>query len=232
VTLDIQTLTLSASRMLFSVNCYLIRNAAGCFLVDTGMNSQRKELEQKLSAAGCKPGALRLVLLTHGDMDHIGNAAYLRGTYGAPIGMHPGDWGMAEQGDMWVNRKQANRVLQTLTAIFFKVPQADRFTPDLALADGDDLGSYGLDASVLELPGHSRGSIGLLTAQNDLFCGDLFENRRRPVINSLMDDQETGEASVARLKELPVNRVFPGHGGVFTMAEYLAEEAVGPLGRR
>lgn len=31
------------------------------------------------------PGTLKLVLLTHGDFDHIGNAAYFRFAFGARI---------------------------------------------------------------------------------------------------------------------------------------------------
>ncbi|RLI67201.1 hypothetical protein DRO91_10540, partial [Candidatus Heimdallarchaeota archaeon] len=31
-------------------------------------------LERELEKAGCKPGDLKLVVLTHGDFDHTGNA--------------------------------------------------------------------------------------------------------------------------------------------------------------
>jgi len=42
------------------------------------------------------------------------------------------------------------------------------------LEEGQPLSDVGLDASVLHLPGHSKGSIGILTASGDLFCGDLL----------------------------------------------------------
>ena len=59
--------------------------------------------------------------------------------------------------------------------------------------EGDDLSGYGFEAKVLHLPGHSKGSIGLLAADGSLFSGDLLENRGKPGITSLMDDMETGK---------------------------------------
>ena len=85
--------------------------------------------------------------------------------------------------------------------------------------EGYDLSEYGLDAKVLHLPGHSKGSIGILTADGDLFCGDLFENRDKPVLSSIMDDLAAAKASVEKLKGLEVGTVYPGHGKPFSMEE-------------
>ena len=65
------------------VNCYLVSAGDGFILVDTGVASLRAKLEQSLLAAGCKPGNLKRILITHGDLDHAENAAYLRDKYGA-----------------------------------------------------------------------------------------------------------------------------------------------------
>ena len=64
------------------------------------------------------------------------------------------------------------------------------FEPDLLVEDGFDLSEYGVDARVLHLPGHSKGSIGVLTADGALFCGDLLYNWRRPstpIVDDLAD---------------------------------------------
>ena len=78
--------------------------------------------------------------------------------------MHRDDAGMAERGDMFVNRKRPNLLVRSLIPLFTGFGAAERFTPDLHLADGDDLAQYGLEAAILSLPGHSRGSVGVLTA--------------------------------------------------------------------
>jgi glyoxylase-like metal-dependent hydrolase (beta-lactamase superfamily II) len=54
------------------------------------------------------------------------------------------------------------------------------FKPDLYIDEGYDFSGYGFDAKVLELPGHSKGSIGTLMTSGDLFCGDLLVNTDKP----------------------------------------------------
>lgn len=197
-------------------NCYIVEAGAGIVLVDTGKASKRVRLEAELSGAGCRPGNLNLIILTHGDFDHSGNCSYLREMYGAKIAMHSGDSGMVERGDMFWNRTTGNILLRKLVNSLFRIR---RFKPDILVEDGFDLSSYGLDAKVLHLPGHSKGSIGILTAGGELFCGDLFVNVKKPEINSLIDNRADADDSVRRLKELDINTVYPGHGTPFTMSD-------------
>jgi hydroxyacylglutathione hydrolase len=204
------------------VNCYLIQTAAGHVLIDTGGSNARKELHGQLESAGCIPGSLKLILLTHGDFDHIGNAAYLRSAFGAKIAMHRDDSCMAERGDMFVNRKKPNILIRALIPIITRFGTSERFTPDVLLDDGYDLSQHGLEAKIICLPGHSKGSIGILTASGELFCGDLFENTKGPALNSLVDDSAAVNASVAKLEALRIRTVYPGHGQPFIM-ELLAK---------
>jgi hydroxyacylglutathione hydrolase len=76
------------------VNAYLVRTDHGFYLVDSGMTNARRQIEQALEHLCCRPGDLKLILITHGDFDHTGNAAYLRAKFGAKIAMHQGDSGM------------------------------------------------------------------------------------------------------------------------------------------
>ena len=87
------------------------------------------------------------------------------------------------------------------------------------LEDGDRLDEYRLDATVLHVPGHSAGSIAVLTADGVLFSGDFLENRTRPSLATLVDDAEALKASFDRVRQLDVRIVYPGHGKSFTMDE-------------
>jgi glyoxylase-like metal-dependent hydrolase (beta-lactamase superfamily II) len=60
------------------VNSYLIATDTGFIMIDSGYSSRRKDLEIILENAGCKPGNLKLVISTHGDLDHIGDCAFLQ----------------------------------------------------------------------------------------------------------------------------------------------------------
>lgn len=209
------TITLPLPYRLGTVNCYLVATATGFVLIDTGPSNKRAELENELHRAGCKPGNLGLIVLTHGDFDHTGNAAYLRERFGAKIAMHHDDAGMAEQGDMFSNRSSGNWLLRSLGPILYRFSRSHRFTPDLYLEEGTDLSEDGFDAQVLSIPGHSKGSIALLTAGGDLFCGDLLENGKEPAIGLSIDDPAAAEASVEKLQGLQIKTVYPGHGASF-----------------
>jgi len=151
------------------VNAYLLKNGDSFLLIDAGYPARRAFLEKELTGAGCRPGNLKLVILTHGDIDHIGNCVWLLQKYGAKIAMHQGDIGMAESGDMNWNRKTKSdkyslmfRMMSNMT-VFFKPGKFEVFTPDLTIDESFELAAYGFDARVLYLPGHSKGSLGVLT---------------------------------------------------------------------
>ena len=200
-----------------SVNCYLLRAREGFVLVDTGAPNARARLHRMLEDSGCLPGKLNLILITHGDFDHAGNAAQLRRALGGQIGMHADDARMAEIGDMFVNRSRPNAILRVLVPLLIGFGKAERFSPDVLLEDGTALAEYGLDARVIGLPGHSKGSIGILTADGNFFCGDLLESTKEPGPGSIMDDRQAALASMARLRELKIRMIYPGHGVPFSM---------------
>ena len=197
--------TLTSQSMGISVHCYLLRSGEDFFLVDSGIARQRERLDRDLQAAGCSPGRLKLLLLTHGDSDHAGNAAYLREHFGAKIAMHAADVINVQTGDMFANKQTApaikafTRILLSLTGL----GGMPTFTPDILLEDGQDLAPLGLEATVMHLPGHSKGSIAILTAQGDLFCGDLLVNTQKPAVNTLADDLALLKASAARFSFEP-----------------------------
>jgi len=217
---EIKIISLLLPYKLGSVNCYLIETDTGYILIDTGGSNKRTDLEKELENAGCKLGYLKLIVLTHGDFDHTGNAAYLRNKFGTKIAMHNGDSGMVERGDMFWNRKKGNILLGMIARILFGFGKKERFKPDLYIDEGYDLSEYGFDAKVLHIPGHSKGSIGILTVDSNLFCGDLLENKDRPVLNSIIDDLTEADTSVEKLKKLKINTVYPGHGKPFPMGSF------------
>ncbi len=220
---DINAISLPLLFGIGMVNCYLIKSEPHFLLIDTGASNSQKLLDQILERAGCQPGDLTLIILTHGDFDHTGNAAHLRKVFGCKIAMHVGDAPMAERGDMFIGRKRPGFPISLLMPALAGFGRSQRFTPDLPLRDGDDLAALGLEARVISVPGHSRGSIAILTADGDLFCGDLLESTRRPAINSMMDDVTAGHASLQSLSGLNIRMIYPGHGRPFMLEELVKD---------
>lgn len=222
-----EIITITTHFMLnITVNCYLVKLQDGFILIDTAKAGKRRILEEALENAGCTPDNLKLIVLTHGDFDHCGNAAYLKKKFNAPIAMHEADRGMVEQGNMFWNRKQPNPVVKALMGLISSLSKEDCFMPDVIIKEGDRLSEYGFDAEVIALPGHSSGSIGLLTDEGHLFCGDLLANVGKPDVWSIIDDEDAMQASVAKLKNYSINHVYPGHGQPFPMSEFSPEITV------
>jgi hydroxyacylglutathione hydrolase len=204
-------------KFLFGVNSYLLKTESGYFLIDTGITKTRDQLEKTLVDAGCQPGDLRLILITHGHMDHVGSAVYLRDKYGAKIAMHRGDLRMVETGDMFVDMKRGVMMGFIGSLMMGFGLATDKFTPDVYLEDNQSLNEYGLDATVIHTPGHSAGSTSILTAEGDLFCGDLFNNDKKPQKASIIQDAEMLDSSVEKIRAIETSTVYPGHGKPFTM---------------
>jgi hydroxyacylglutathione hydrolase len=203
-----------------STNCFLVKAGDAFFLVDTGYAVSRGVLKQALRAAGVTPQNLKLVFITHADMDHTGNINYLRRKYSVKVAMHAAELPAAATGKMLATRK--NRVgglMGFLMAVL--QPVCPRFQPDVLLEDGDDLSQYGLEAKVLHTPGHTMGSISILTKDGDLICGDFLVGGRNPKINHLVDDMEAMKAGLARIRNMKIRKIYPGHGCPFTLAELL-----------
>ena len=204
------------------VNSYLVKTGDGFILVDTGIRGSRPALEKALQNAGCQPGNLKLVILTHGDVDHTSNAAYLGQKYKASIAMHRNDASMVENGEMGPKRKVKSLFLRAMHVVMRisggngkMMAGFDKFKPDVYLEEGQSLKEYGFDATVLHLPGHTQGSIALLAADGALICGDTLENRGRPQPAGIVDDEAELAASLARLSKLTITTVYPGHGKPF-----------------
>ena len=139
--------------------------------------------------------------------------------YKSQIAMHKDDSFMVEQG-VFLKRK-----VRTLTAkIFFILRKLqrrkftfDNFKPDIFLTDGQNLKEYGFNATIVHIPGHTKGSIGIITDDGILFAGDTFTNMRKPDISTYIENSGQLKNSIARLKKMNIKTIYPGHGKPFEM---------------
>lgn len=152
--------------------CHLLVDERGdAVLLDTGLVGERTQIRWMLRRLGLEPDAIKAILLTHGHLDHGGNAAWAQRFSGAPVYAHP-----AEQAHLdgtypftgaarWCGRLE--RV--GYAALNYRPARIDRF-----IADGDELPFWG-GLRVVHLPGHTEGHCGFYSARHDLlFSGDLF----------------------------------------------------------
>ncbi|HNY10509.1 MAG TPA: MBL fold metallo-hydrolase [Candidatus Wallbacteria bacterium] len=203
------------------VNAFLVKAGDGFILIDTGLPDQFAKLEEELKAAGCLPDKLKLVIITHGDYDHIGNCAKLQQKYNVKIAICEADSFMTEKLVM-LKRKVRKLVIMLFLFIegikrfFRRQPLAfDKFKPDIFLTDGQDLRQYGLDAKIIHTPGHTKGSVCILTADGDLFAGDTLVNMMKPAIALFIENSDELKSSLTKLKKMQIKTIYPGHGEPF-----------------
>lgn len=143
----------------YQQNCSLIwcDNTKQAALIDPGGDAEK--LLQAVDEAGL---TLRMVLLTHGHMDHAGGATAIASKCGVEIiGPHEADafW-------LQILPKQAE---------MFGFPPTEAFTPDRWLQDGEQLALGDLTLEVLHTPGHTPGHVVFYSRSgNTAFVGDVL----------------------------------------------------------
>jgi len=198
-------------------NCYLVRAAAGTILVDPGPPGSAAAIEAGVAAAGVEPGEIRLILVTHGHLDHYGAAGDVQAWCGAPVAAHP----LAPE--LSRDRRNALPPAQTLQGslvrwAFLLLAPLFPFAPldaSILLEEDADLSAYGPEGRTILLPGHAPGSLGILTARGDALVGDLLVNYVVPSKPLYMADGTAWQQSYERLRSLQPRRVYVGHGEPF-----------------
>jgi glyoxylase-like metal-dependent hydrolase (beta-lactamase superfamily II) len=210
------------------VNAYLLKNKNDYFLIDTGLAMNRSKLEKALEQEGVKPGDIKLVIITHGDIDHIGNCAYLQKKYGLKIAVHEAEAKQCRTGKLNSSRKRKAsglaKIISYIRYAFVVKPMMKKFPPetfepDMIISDGQDFHKIGFDAKAVFIPGHTMGSIGILTADGDFFSGDTLINREQPMTAYIIENETLLSASLEKIKSLSIRNVYPGHGKPFPMSE-------------
>jgi len=192
-----------------SGNCFLIQGNAGAILVDTARTRFRDQILQV-----CKDKNVKLIILTHGHLDHTQNAAYLSEQLNAPIAIHKDDLDLSK--DNTLRPLFADGILGKLLLYqskrLLQKERVEPFYPTRFLQDGDSLQDLGINAKVVGLPGHTKGSIGVLVEDSDFIVGDALMNLYRPSRAVLYEDREAMEASAAKISCSKVKTLHFGHG--------------------
>lgn len=191
-----------------NVNCYIVADNDKAILIDTGRKKYRDKILEK-----CREFHVGLIVLTHGHMDHCQNAAYLANALHIPIAMNKKDLNLIPD-----NRKQAlfaktflGKIVLSVSLSSFEKDSLEVFEPKIYLENDDDLSEYGIAAKVTELPGHTKGSIGIKVDDN-LFVGDALMNMFYPTVSMLYADEQEMLSSAEYISELGDKTIYFGHG--------------------
>ena len=208
------------------VNAFLVRDE-GAVLVDAGLAGREARLLRALARAGVAPRDVALVVVTHAHADHVGGAEALRRATGAPVLLGAADAGHARDPRTLTYRATgaAGRLAAPLVRGWSRLRPGRPFEADL-LADAPmDLARFGVRGRVEPTPGHTPGSLSVVTAGGDAIVGDLagaMPWRARLDVPIFADDEAELRRQARRVAAMPIERVHVGHGGPTFPREALA----------
>ena len=137
-----------------------------CILLDTGLNDQREDLEGSLREAGLTPVG---VICSHAHIDHMGNVAYLKQTYGTQLAMSLGEAGhqMSYLGLNITNYLMSPEDVVESPPLHGTPCLADR----IILPTEDRITFCGATFDIIHTPGHTVDHICTRTPDNVLYLG-------------------------------------------------------------
>lgn len=197
--MEVVTLTVG----MYETNCYLAydRQKKEGIIIDPG--DEAGLIIDGIKRLDFKP---RMILLTHGHVDHIGAVNEMIKTYSIPLKAGRGE----------------EKLLKSAAANFSALMGAPITCPDpeQLLDDGDKL-SFGSEVlTVRQTPGHSPGGV-CYVGDGLVFCGDtLFYGSVGRTDFPGCSHQQLIKSIVEKLLPLPDKTVcYPGHGPTTTIGE-------------
>ena len=192
------------------VTCYVLRGSKSDLLIDTGLPFTRRGMLRWLHHY-----RIQHILLTHAHPDHDWNAAYLQRN-GAKLLLSSRDrWlrqdFLSQKVQPTAPRYRLRNVVQCVGGALVKSPA---YEADVYLRDSDAgyLHSLGFDAELIPLPGHTYGSVGVLS-DGVLYCGDAFTALwGKPDITPHAVHPALMCRSLARILKLQPEWLACGHG--------------------
>jgi hydroxyacylglutathione hydrolase len=134
---------------IFETNCYLFEAQEGWILFDAPQGAC-----EWLHSLQVEP---KLLLLTHGHIDHVQDVARIKRQFGCPIGCHPLTAPMISDREFFRN--------------FGFQLEIEPVKPDFFIEETPSRNFLGADFQILEVPGHCPGSLCFFSRKDKLLVG-------------------------------------------------------------
>ncbi|MCX4779104.1 MBL fold metallo-hydrolase [Streptomyces sp. NBC_01264] len=187
-------------------------------IVDAGTPGSGRKIHDRITELGVDPGDVSLIVLTHGHIDHFGSAAELHRLTGAPVAGHVADLGPYRSGrvrEPYLPTGPMGRIMDRSKELHAR---AEPVEPQVLIRGETSLEDFGLAARIMPTPGHTAGSISVLTDDGDLVAGDLVANSvmglipGKPANPPFHDDPRRNLVSLREMLDLAPTRLHVGHG--------------------
>ena len=180
-------------------------------LIDTNFSFNKNAILKELKENQISIEQIKHIILTHGDLDHIGNAGNFEALSSATV------WAGIEEIPYIMGKKERPGFKKYLA----KVMRPKKPKEIKPLKDGDKV----CEIEVVSTPGHTPGHICLIY-DGVLFAGDLVEERDgMPIPYPVKWNWDTSILfqSIEKLQAYPFEWVCMGHGNPVKRDELFGE---------
>ncbi len=215
-------------------NVYLIEMREGYLLIDTGYQEQYEHFEADLKKHNISVEDIAYVFITHAHDDHVGFLKQLLDQSKAKVILHPEAVERLKVGQNSFHGG-CSSVLSWCFCQLMKLfgKGEHRFQPVddpnryyVVTKDTKPAIEKILSAKIIELPGHTKDSIGLLFENRVLFSGDAVMNGI-PSLNHVIlwiENLKDYEASWNKMIGLDFKKVYPSHGKPFSKEQLIKKQ--------
>lgn len=194
-------------------NLYVIKGVDGDILIDTGFIGMKKSLKKWLDKFNIK-----LVILTHAHVDHIWNVSYIKNLYNCEVAIGKLDIDNIDNTKIitYPSKKLYNQWTKLMKWGMQKfIPK--KFHVDIELENNQIIKKYGIKLKIINLSGHTNGSIGIIY-KNYLFAGDALVNRKKYAEIAYQNQNNTKALkSYRKIIQLKPKMIFLGHDKEITL---------------
>ena len=191
-------------------NCYIVSNGKQAILFDTVSSANYQQVLDE-----CSKYEIKLIVLSHPHFDHAENADALSKKFNVPVAYNEADDGIFDDynSQPLYSYGIVGFVVLKMSLKVLSQTKVNRPENRFFVKEGDTLAGYGFpDIKVVELPGHSMGSIGLLVADDTMLVGDALDNWIKPGMGHLYTDLETEKQTVEKIRSYGKRTYYYGHG--------------------
>ena len=194
---------------------FLLRTEKGYIQFDTGYKSDFKKYLKLLDEHNIDPKEIKLIVVNHAHFDHVGALKEVKELTGAQVLVHTKEAKYIRQGV-----SAAVKPLNLRNKILFKfLPKSitfyDPVEPDILIKDDFPLQEYGINAKVIHTPGHTAGTISIITAKGNAIVGCSvhgFPLRLRPGLPTVAKDIDQVVSSWKRILDEGAVNLLSSHG--------------------
>ncbi|MGY3214215.1 subclass B3 metallo-beta-lactamase [Mucilaginibacter sp. HD30] len=139
----------------YDLACYLIVTPNGNILINTGLAASTPIIKANIEALGFKLEDTKILLTTHAHYDHVGAMAEIKKLTGAKMMINEADASVLADGGV------------TDYAYGGEFPSFAPVKPDVLLKDGDKVKLGGMEITIVNSYGHSKGANSFLLNVKD-----------------------------------------------------------------